>query len=90
MSQDNIGFGSCPTVRIGSEDSPGGFCVINKEDFDENTMELFENIAPPLSSRYEAMTKDELGDKLNDRDIEFSLSAKKADLIALLVEDDNK
>jgi hypothetical protein len=35
----------CPTVRIKSDvllDNPNGYVVINEEDFDEATMELYK------------------------------------------------
>ena len=30
-----------PTVRIVSPANPGGYTVINKSDFDQNTMEIY-------------------------------------------------
>ena len=90
---DTVGFGTCPTVRIASEDSPDGFCIINKEDFNEDTMELFADEVPGPSDppvNYEDMTKDELAAELNERDIDFSLSSKKDELIELLTEDDEE
>ena len=86
MSQDNKGFGSCPTVRIKGED--GNPIIINKEDFNKEIHVLFDAVDTPNGS-YEDMTKDELAAELNERDVEFSMSSTKAVLISLLEEDDN-
>ena len=89
MSQDNKGFGSCPTIRVVDENAPDGFKIINRSDFDEENDQEF-GVEIEVPSDYGDMTKDELGDELNERDIEFSLSSNKPDLIALLVENDEE
>ena len=54
MSQDNSGFGSCPTVRIIDEDAEQGFVIINKEDFNDEIHEEF-GVAPPALPRLDAI-----------------------------------
>lgn len=83
----------CPTVRKKDDNAPGGYVVVNEEDFDESKDEIFvegEQVEPEPEPEpvYEDMTKDELAGLLNDRDIDFSLSLRKDDLIALLQSDD--
>lgn len=48
-----MSHGTCPTVRIKAEvtdDNPLGYVVINKEDFDAETHELFEAEPEPAPS----------------------------------------
>lgn len=95
-SNENAGFGSCPTVRKKDENAPGGFVEVNQEDFNEDVDELFiegavedpEDPEDPEHIDYGSLTKDDLADLLNARDIEFSMSVKKDELITLLVDSD--
>ena len=77
------------TVIIKRDGCPDG-CKINESDFIEGEMELFSasdvEIRAPLN--FKKLTKDQIADLLNERDIEFDLSDLKADLVFLLEKDD--
>ena len=74
------------TMQIIGED--GNPVLINKSDFNKENQQEY-GAEPTSSTSYDDMTRDELGDMLNDRDIDFSLTSRKSTLIALLVENDN-
>ena len=79
------------TIKIKRDECPGGFCIINEEDFIEGEMELFSGSpkkAATPASKYDKMTREQLADLLNERDIEFNLNMIKAKFISLLVESD--
>ena len=81
------------TIRIKRDECPGGFCIINEEDFIEGEMELFsgsskKEVAP--GAEYLKMTNEALADLLNERGIEFDLKMKKAEFVALLVKADKE
>ena len=81
------------TVKIKRDECPGGFCIINEEDFIESEMELFSGSPKKVTAsgpNYKKMTMEQLADLLNERDIEFDLSMKKAEFVALLVEADKE
>jgi hypothetical protein len=78
------------TVIIKREGCPGG-CKINESDFIEGEMELFSaSRKDPSPVNYKKKTMEQLADILNERDIEFDLSMKKPELVALLVEADKE
>lgn len=67
------------TIRIKSTDegTQGPFVIINKEDFDADSQELFDVPVPKTGIA-------DLRDALTAKGIAFDPSAKKADLQALL------
>lgn len=82
----------CLTIKKRDNDAPGGFVIVNIEDFDSGVDDEFDGEVAAASGPvdYDAMTKDELASILNERDIDFSLSLKKGELISLLTEDDEE
>lgn len=77
----NSGFGSCPTVRIGNE-AGDGYIVINESDYNEDIHELYtaEEVAEP-SSR-EEMICQAIG-RMNKEDSEQWLADGRPDLNTL-------
>ena len=75
------------TIKKADDKSPSGFVVVNKEDFNEKTDKVFVDGSEKSDSPvvYGKMTNEALADLLNERDIEFDLKMKKAELVALLV-----
>ena len=51
------------TVKIVRPECPGGFCVINKSDFEEGKHELYAEGGPRDDSQDDADDKDDRGDK---------------------------
>lgn len=80
-------MGRCTTIKKADDNAPGGFVIVNVEDFDCEVDQEYG--VEPIDGPYDGMTKDELGDELNKRDIEFSLTSRKSELIGLLADSDN-
>lgn len=82
------------TILVKGNKSQGGCVRINEEDFIDGEHELYTGKVPtekpvdPKPVAYGKMTKEQLADLLNERDIEFDLSDLKVDLVALLEDAD--